>query len=163
MEEEKQERILLSYFFFEKKFLHPQRELERMRSFNSLPDRKTKWADMTPDERRGVAGLWESEEQKKAKKDGRTDTRTRMPPEYLAVWRDVFDTLAGTEAPEELMRDALLDGVSIGGRSPTTGKISITCPDRLRLYIEAHAQEFLPALQKLLPITFNCTLQPWSR
>lgn len=121
-EDEKQAEKFLYYLTFHQNIPEPGKELEKIIAYNSGPQVKKKWVDMTEDERKSILVLWKQQPQQ----------LRRFGQAFLVVWQRMFDSIAEA-APYHIRMAALSDNVKY---EDTTGVFYLSVPSVLRYYME---------------------------
>lgn len=131
--EEKEKMVYV--MTFERNYVDPNGEYERMVAYNSGPAARKKWASMDSGERMAALVLWRQQPQ-----------RPRWDASWLNTWKAIYDALAAS-APASVRKDMLSDSLKAQREG---SRLMLTCSASVRDYLEDHLDVVGPVLKTYL-------------
>lgn len=128
-EAEQEKEKFVHYFTFSKNWASPNKEYEKLVAYNSGPQAKKKWANMTDAEKQAILVLWKQNPER----------QERFSDRWLNVWQQVYDTLVAQKVPYAVRMAALDDRVRWDEKSSV---FSLYIPKVLKEYMEPNIELF---------------------
>lgn len=160
------ELIILAYFFFKRKFLKPEKELDKFICHNELiHSREGGWSKMSSTTRIAASKVWE---QMDSNKNIIKEVRfSKDKLEFLAAWEKLFNVFAyELNAPEDILTDMVRDNIKWENYSEYQGRVRnnlLHASESLVNYLRENVKTVQPILQPILKgKPFNYIIVPDS-
>lgn len=141
-EEEKQKIHLLVVFFFNN-YRDPAAEVDKFLAYNNTGGRV--WAKMEEEERKSCLNLWRQKDG-----DGKTVPADRLPEGDLARWWDIYSLMIASQAPEQVLRDALDKDIKFAPNPRDKTILTLFVPPSVHEYIERNLSVFEAKLREYM-------------
>lgn len=138
-EKEQEQEDIVYFFTFQKNWAAPNKEYEELMAYNSGPQFKRKWDELTEPEKKAILAKWHQEPQRPK----------RFDDKFLHTWQKVYEALMPV-VPHEVRMGLLDDGVGYYAKERV---FYLKVPRSVQPYLEDNLDRFkrwlLPFFQSM--------------